>query len=107
MTDNPGLSVDPAPIGARAPSQRGRSRPSREAPAIGDMVARVLRALIRRAEAGDLEALEQLQRLGREADAALVAAARAAHDGPAAYSWTELAYVLGTTRQAARQRFGR
>lgn len=70
------------------------------------MVTRVLRALVRRAEAGDLEALEQLQRLQREAEAALVAAARAAHGAPGHYSWTEIAYALGVTRQAARQRFG-
>lgn len=95
------------PANIRAAAHRARRlRPEREAPEIGAMVGRVLRALVRRAEAGDVTALEQLLILRREADLALVKAARAAHDGPAAYSWTELAYVLGTTRQAARQRFG-
>lgn len=71
------------------------------------MVSRVLKALVRRAEAGDLEALEELQRLRTEADAALVRAAKLTHDGPGRYSWTEIAYCLGITRQAARQRFER
>lgn len=100
------MTAETSPAGDGVRSSR-RMRPEREAPAIGDMVSRVMRALVRRAEAGDLVALEQLQRLAREADNALAEAARAAHEGPGKYSWTELAYVLGTTRQAVRQRFGR
>jgi hypothetical protein len=63
-------------------------------------------ALVRRAAAGDLLALEELAALESYVAEAVRRAGRAAHDGPAAYSWTEVAGALGVTRQAARQRFG-
>lgn len=68
---------------------------------------RMLRALVRRAESGELEALEELARLVDQARAALSQGARAAHDGPGHYSWTEVAQTLGISRQAARQLYGR
>jgi predicted DNA binding protein len=83
-----------------------RPRPDREAPELGAAVDRMLRALVRRATAGDLFALEELARLEREVRVAVTAAGRGAHDGPAHYSWTEVANELGVTRQAARERFG-
>lgn len=67
---------------------------------------RMLRALARRATEGDLFALESLANLRTALDAAVAEAARGAHDGPAAYSWTEIGRELGITRQAARQQYG-
>jgi hypothetical protein len=77
-----------------------------EAPEIGAMLARMLAALVRRAGAGELDAVVELQALERRAGQALVLAARAAHGEPGRYSWTELGRELGMTRQAAQQRFG-
>lgn len=70
------------------------------------MMRRMLRALVRRAGEGDLFALEALAQLRTETAQALADGARAAHDGPARYSWTEIAAELGITRQAARQEYG-
>ena len=70
------------------------------------MSRRVLASLVRRAGAGDLDALGELAGLTVHAERALAEAAYLAHAGPAAYSWTEIARELGITRQAARQRFG-
>lgn len=71
------------------------------------MMARMMRALERRAEAGELEALEELATLVDQAKRSLSHGARAAHDGPAHYSWTDIGLTLGITRQAARQLYGR
>jgi hypothetical protein len=70
------------------------------------MVRRMLRSLVRRAGDGDLFALEALANLERASSEAVTQAARAAHDGEAHYSWTDIALELGISRQAARQRFG-
>lgn len=83
-----------------APYTRGLT----EAPELGDMMARMIRSLVRRATSGDLEALEQLAALERVASSSLTEAMRGAHDGEAGYSYTELGQALGITRQAARQR---
>jgi hypothetical protein len=71
------------------------------------MMTRMLAALVRRATAGDLDALGELAVLSRATRGAVVEAARGAHDGPAGYSWTDVAIELGMTRQAARKRFGK
>lgn len=78
-----------------------------EAPEIGGMVRRMMRALVRRAAEGDTEALEQLASLTDESRYAQTAAIilmqsgeRMAGDG---YSFGHLAGVLGVTRQATRQ----
>lgn len=78
-------------------------RREREAPEIGAMARRVTRALRRRAEGGDTEALEELLKLSREVDVEIQAAGAALHRF--GYSYTELGNVCGTTRQAARARF--
>jgi hypothetical protein len=80
-----------------------------EAPDVGAMVRRMVRALVRRAAEGDTEALEQLAQLEAELPTAVTCALammQAGTRGPA-YSFTELATVLGTSRQATRQRAGR
>lgn len=75
-----------------------------ESPDVGAMVARMFRALVKRAGEGDLEAIEQLCILQDQLADAVRSAGRALHDGPAQYSWTEIARSMGTTRQNARQR---
>lgn len=82
-------------------SKRKRSY---EAPDMLAMIQRVTRALVRRAEEGDLEALTAIAEAERTMHAALDRAIRAAHDGPCAYSWTEIGRELHITRQAAQQR---
>ena len=67
--------------------------------------ARVIRAHGRRVAGGDVEGLAELLSLADELDAAT----RAAVEGLRGfgYSWGEIASRLGTTRQAAQQRWGR
>lgn len=76
-----------------------------ESPEVAAAARRFARALAKRAEEGDTEALEGLVALAAEVDQAIGVAARSLHS--CGYSWTDLAGVLGVTRQAARQRFGR
>jgi hypothetical protein len=77
-----------------------------EAPELGSMVRRMVRALVRRAAEGDWEAIEQLAMLEREVPTATSCALGMMNAGSSgnAYSFTELGAVLGTSRQAARQR---
>jgi hypothetical protein len=75
----------------------------REAPEVGAMARRVLRALVRRAADGDTEALEQLLILAGELPAAIHDAGVGLHRF--GYSYTEIGTVAGITRQAARERF--
>jgi len=95
-----------APTSGSEPKRR-KARPLAESGEIGAMMGRVCRALVRRATDGDLLALEELAALERAVSGYLGDAARGAHDGEAHYSWTEIAYALETTRQNARQRFGK
>lgn len=83
-----------------------RHKREREAPEVGAMAGRVIRALVRRAAEGDTEALEQLLSLETQLAQAIKDAGRALHDD-AGYSFTYLAGVAGVSRQAARERFGR
>lgn len=70
------------------------------------MVHRVARSLARRAESGDIDALEELVKLQRALDTYIEVAAKGLHAEPGLYSWGEIGRWLGITRQAARQRFG-
>lgn len=74
-----------------------------EAPQIGAMMERMFRALVRRAEGGDTEALEQILRLQDVASDS----ARSAGRGLVAfgYSYGELARWTGVSRQAAAKRY--
>lgn len=74
-----------------------------DAPRLASAVRRMLRALIRRAEAGELEAVEQLRLLAIEAPEFYSAGIHAAHTGAGAYSYGKIARELGTSRQAIRQ----
>lgn len=70
------------------------------------MIHRVARSLARRAEAGDIIALEELVKLQGDLDRYIDQAARGLHSGDQPYSWGEIGRWLGISRQAARQRFG-
>lgn len=65
---------------------------------------RIVAALGKRVASGDVEALRDLLALVHEVDqAATVAVAGLRETG---YSWAEIANRIGTTRQAAQQRWG-
>ena len=68
------------------------------------MMGRMIRAHRKRVAAGSAEDLADLVALRAELDDAITDAAQALHD--TGVSWTEIARVLGVSRQAARQRFG-
>ena len=72
---------------------------------VGSAARRMVRALVKRAEEGDTEAIEQLVETQHEVTQSITTAGRALHE-VAGYSYTELGRVLGTSRQAARERFG-
>lgn len=80
-------------------------RTPREAPELGAACRRMMRALVRRAGAGDIEALAELWKLEADALIATGHAARSAHDG-AGYSWSEIGRAVGTSAQNAHQRWG-
>lgn len=80
-----------------------RRKREREAPEVGAMAARVVRALVRRAGEGDSEALEELLKLAELLPAAIRDAGVAMHRF--GYTYTELGDVAGISRQAARERF--
>lgn len=80
-----------------------RRKREREAPEVGAMAGRVVRALVRRAGEGDSEALEELLKLADLLPAAIRDAGVAMHRF--GYTYTELGDVAGISRQAARERF--
>jgi hypothetical protein len=75
-----------------------------EAPEFAAFLRRILRAYARRVAAGDLDALGDLARLREELDGHLTDAVAALRNDWA-YSWQEIAQVLGISRQAAQQRW--
>lgn len=77
----------------------------REAPDLGAACVRLMRALARRAGDGELEALEQLAILQDHVQQQLGAAVAGYRAGPAEASWAAIGIALGTTRQAAYERF--
>lgn len=89
------------------PANRKRRKVEREAPEIGEMTRRMVRALVRRAGEGDWQALEQLAELETATREAIGQALVLMHDTGARYSWSELGDVLGVSRQAAEQRANR
>lgn len=102
---DPGIAPDAVLSDRGVPIPDRRLRSDYEASELGAMLGRMLRALVRRATAGELDAVVELQVLERAVGAALIAAARGAHGEPGRYSWTEIAVELGITRQAAWKRF--
>ncbi|BBH71145.1 hypothetical protein ACTI_78300 [Actinoplanes sp. OR16] len=69
-------------------------------------VRRILKAYARRVAAGDVEALAAMVTLSAEVDAMLRLAVAGLRAAPYSYSWDEIARRLGTTKQAAQQRYG-
>lgn len=78
----------------------------REAPEMGAMLDRMIRAMARRATGGEVEALGVLRDLRWKIDAAIAEGAQGAHEA-FGFSWTEIGRELGISRQAARQMYGR
>ena len=88
----------------RPGTSRKRRRDSVENTDYAAFAARVIRAHARRIADGDVDALADLLRLGDEVDAATQTAVTGLRSF--GYSWAEIAARLGTTRQAAQQRWG-
>lgn len=107
MIDNTAMSAGRDDSTRPADSRPRRPRLERESSDMAAMMARVLRAMVRRATAGDLDALYQLHQLSGQVGDAIRDAALGAHEGPGRYSWGEIGRELETSRQNARQRFGR
>jgi len=87
---------------ALTPKRAGRVVETAE---YGAFARRIVQAYGRRIGRGDVDALPELLTLASEIDAVIsqsVASLRA--EG---YSWAEIGTRLGTSRQAAQQRFGR
>lgn len=81
-----------------------RSRVHREAAELIGFQRRMARAMVKRAEGGELEALSALADARRAFDAAISEAARALRIH--GYTWADIGAELGVTKQAAQKRFG-
>ena len=108
-SDMAGPSLHAVPAGGKAvkaaltPRQRDRVV---ENPEYAAFAARILRAAARRVGDGDVEGLAGLVALRSEVDAAIAVAIDGLRSPKWSYSWAQIAQVLGTTRQAAQQRYG-
>ena len=90
---------------ARAKGRRSkRSRGEVGNPDYAAFAARIIRAHGRRIADGDIDSLPDLLRLAAELDTATQHAVNGLR--AFGYSWGEIASRLGTTRQAAQQRWG-
>jgi hypothetical protein len=98
-------SVQPAPDGGFGVNTALTPKRRREASEIGGMVGRMLRALARRAESGDLEALRVLRDLEVNVQMEQLRAARGLNVQHG-YSWGEIGLAIGISRQAAHHRWG-
>jgi hypothetical protein len=85
--------------------QRRRRRSEVENDDFARFAVRVIRAHGRRIGEGDVEGLADLLALAQELDAATQVAVDGLRER--GYSWSEIASRLGTSRQAAQQRWGR
>jgi hypothetical protein len=87
------------------PTPRRRPRRVTENDDYAAFTRRIITGHGRRIAGGDIEGLAELARLSTDVDDAIrtaIAGLRAA-----GYSWADIAERLGTTRQAAHQRYGR
>ena len=90
---------------ARAKGRRSRrSLGEVENPDYAAFATRIVRAHGRRIADGDIDSLPDLLRLAAELDTATQHAVNGLHTF--GYSWGEIAGRLGTSRQAAQQRWG-
>ena len=101
-TVKPALTLD-RPSGHRPASTRRRVRRVVENDDYAAFTRRVLAAHARRIGSGDIEGLADLAALAAEVNTALHTAVTDLRDQ--GYSWADIAARLGTTRQAAHQRF--
>jgi hypothetical protein len=87
------------------PGRHSRRAGDVENPDYAAFASRIIRAHGRRVAGGDVDGLADLLALRAELDAAT----QTAVDGlrTFGYSWGEIAARLGTSRQAAQQRWGR
>ena len=101
LTANRPAGQDPT---RRPEARRKRRRSQVENDDFARFTARIIRAHGRRIAQGDVEGLAELLAMAKELDAAT----QVAVDGLRAreYSWAEIASRLGTSRQAAQQRWG-
>jgi hypothetical protein len=96
--------------GDQDPTRRPAARPRRRRQEVQNtdyaaFATRVIRAHGRRIADGDVEGLAELLALATELDAATHVAVEGLRER--GYSWGEIASRLGTSRQAAQQRWGR
>ena len=106
----PGPSLHAVPDARKAVKDAlTRKRADRvvENPEFAAFATRILRAAARRVGDGDVEGLAGLVALRSEVDAAIAAAIDGLRSPTWSYSWAQIAQVLGTTRQAAQQRYGK
>jgi hypothetical protein len=78
-----------------------------ETPEYAAFVTRVIRACGRRVADGDIGGLAYLVALRDEVETTIASAVAGLRSEPWSYSWQQVADELGTTRQAAQQRYGR
>jgi hypothetical protein len=88
----------------RPTAPRKRRRSAVENPDYAAFATRIIRAHARRIADGDVDALAGLLHLAHELDAATQTAVNGLRTF--GYSWNDIATRLGTTRQAAQQRWG-
>ena len=100
----PNRTPEPGPTTRSTRRTQGRRSPVENLD-YAAFAARIIRAHGRRIAEGDIEALPDLLDLADELDAATRHAVNGLRDF--GYSWTDIATRLGTTRQAAQQRWGR
>jgi hypothetical protein len=93
------------PLGERPRRSSRRRKDPVENTDYAAFAARVIRAHGRRIADGDVEGLPELVDLAHELDAATQAAVNGLRS--LGFSWAEIASRLGTSRQAAQQRWGR
>ena len=93
----------------KAPARRSTARKRRRAEVentdYAAFAARVIRAHARRVAGGDVDALADLLALAVQVDTASQTAVTGLRSF--GYSWGQIATRLGTTRQAAQQRWGK
>lgn len=99
----------PTVRGGLTPDRTGRTRPRGGRRLVGNddyarFTRRILAAHGRRIGSGDIKGLTDLSRLAAEIDAVTADAVTGLR--VAGYSWADIAGRLGTTRQAAHQRYG-
>ena len=105
----PGPSLHAVPDGRK--TVKNRLTPKRPAevvenPEFAAFAARILRAAARRVGDGDVAGLAGLVALRSGLDTAIAEAVQGLRSPAWSYSWNDIARVLGTTRQAAQQRYG-